>query len=111
MPSFAPETDTDETERVPLSLLMEEILLGYFYLLTKREVLRGDRLVDFWGIDSYHLYSLLNWEHANMENEPTGDMEGTEKDPVVTGEQHIPQDPEIAGLFPEFDDPENEEEL
>jgi hypothetical protein len=111
-PGFETKQDNNGTERVLLSILIEEILLGYFYLLNKREVLRGDSLSTFWEMDTYHLYTLLHWERANMKNEPeTNHVGGTEEHPQVTGEQHIPRDPEITNLFPEYDDPENEGEL
>lgn len=48
---------------------MEEILLSHFYLLSKRKSFGGTSLTEFWDMDCFQMYSLLDWEHDLIEEE------------------------------------------
>lgn len=61
------EEDLPE-DYVPLSIILEKILLHHYYLLTKREAFNGT-LSDFDQLDTYRMYTLLRWENEAIDKE------------------------------------------
>lgn len=101
--------DEDGGDYTLLSLYMEELLLSYFYLLSKRKVLHND-IELFWSMDTYTIYTLLGWEYKAIkveeekmkENDNNNNSSGNSGDKV---EDH----PDMISLFNENVEPLEDE--
>lgn len=104
------EDDEDELKYTLLSIYIEELLLSYYYLLSKRKVLKLN-LTDFWATDSYTIYTLLDWEKKAIkhdEEEAKANRKGNGNNQGNT--TPIEDDPAQNQLFKQYIEDEEDEE-
>ena len=103
---FNPNEEEPEApgDYVPLSLIVEEILLQHYYLLTKRGVFKGTDK-DFDDLDTYRMYSLLDWEKQAIEEELRKMEEAEKQNKGRTGKRfNVEDDPGSVNLVDRLTD-------
>jgi len=104
--SFNPDEEEPEAmERyVPLSLIVEEMLLQHYYLLTKRGVYKGTEQ-DFDELDTYRMYTLLDWENQAIKEELRQMEDAENKNKGKTGKRfNVEDDPTSVNLVDRLTD-------
>lgn len=104
------EDDGDGLKYTLLSIYMEELLLSYYYLLSKRKVLKVDPDT-FWATDTYTIYTLLDWEqkaikHDEEEAKANRNNQGNNQGNTTP----IEDDPKQTQLFKQYIEDEEDEE-
>lgn len=95
--------EDDNAYYVPLSRIMEKILLHHYYLLTKREAWNGTDK-EFDELDTYRLYTLLRWEQKAMkkEDEELAELEAQHNGGVKVknkSSRYVPDDPNMVDVY------------
>lgn len=105
MPFNPNEEETEDIgDYVPLSLIVEEILLQHYYLLTKRGVYKGTDH-DFDELDTYRMYTLLDWENQAIAEELRQMEEAENKNKGKTGKRfNVEDDPTSVNLVDRLTD-------
>lgn len=92
-----------------MSLIVEEILLQHYYLLTKRGVYKGTDQ-DFDELDTYRMYSLLDWENQAIQEELRQMEEAEAKNKGRTGKRfNVEDDPGSQALVDRLTDRDSDE--
>lgn len=104
------EDEEDDLKYTLLSVYMEELLLSYYYLLSKRKVLKLN-LTDFWATDTYTIYTLLDWEQKAIKHEEE-EVKADRNNQGNNQGNHVPieDDPNQTQLFKQYIEDEEDEE-
>jgi hypothetical protein len=80
---------------------METLLLSYFYLLSKRKVLKTD-IELFWNMDTYTIYTLLKWENKaiKVEEEKMKEDKNNNGNSANNGDE-VKDHPDMIDMFNE----------
>jgi hypothetical protein len=101
--------DDGEDNFVSLTLYMEELLLSYYYFLSKRKVLKIG-IMDYWSLDTYTLYTLFSWENkaVKKEKELAKEHEGNQQNHSNTVKRE--DDPYNVDLYKKYVEDEDDDE-
>lgn len=103
---FNPDEEEPEApgQYVLLSLIVEERLLQHYYLLVKRGAYKGTD-VEFDELDTYRMYTLLDWENQAIEEERRQMEEAENKNKGRTGKRfNVEDDPSSVNLVDRLTD-------
>ena len=82
---------------VTLSLIMEDLLLKHYFILTLNKTFKGS-LPDFWDMDTYTTYTLVSWVNQMIETRADM-MDNPEKYGKPSNPQGVEDDPEALDFF------------
>lgn len=96
--NFEKNSEKEEKENgITLSLVLEDILLKHYFILTLNKAFKGT-LPDFWEMDTYTTYALVNWTNEMIETRKDM-MDNPDKYEKHSNPQGVEDDPETLDFF------------